>query len=155
VTAQWRSGYIYHVQWSVNLTACSVVAGLTKRRRADWPGDGSVGWPVVGGVVRPVVQDLTKRDGPDDGSVRVVKSVWYCKHIGIAFVTSSSHLLFRFSGMGEWTERRLCYWAMAALLVVLWVSFWGISGICPSSRPSCPAWPGCLDMRDLINSAHA
>jgi len=27
--------------------------------------------------------------------VRVVKSVWYCKHIGIAFVTTSScHLLF-------------------------------------------------------------
>ena len=47
-----------------------------------------------------------------------MKSVWYCKHIGIAFVTSSSHLMFRFSGMDERTERRLCYGAMAALLVV-------------------------------------
>jgi len=30
----------------------------------------------------------TKRrraDGPDDGSVSVVKSVWYCKHINIAY----------------------------------------------------------------------
>jgi len=26
-------------------------------------------------------------DGLDSGSVRVVKSVWYCKHIDIAFVT--------------------------------------------------------------------
>jgi len=34
----------------------------------------------------------TKRrraDGPDDGSLSVVKSVWYCKHIDIAFVTTS------------------------------------------------------------------
>jgi len=32
----------------------------------------------------------TKRrraDGPEDGSVRVVQSNWYCKHIGITFVT--------------------------------------------------------------------
>jgi len=75
-----------------------------------------VGRPVGGSVVWPVIQDLT--DGPDDRSMRVVKSVWYCKHIGMAFVTSSSHLLFRFSGTDEQTERRLCYTAMAALLVV-------------------------------------
>jgi len=36
------------------------LTGRTKRRRADGPDDGSVGHPVVGGVVRPVVQDLTK-----------------------------------------------------------------------------------------------
>ena len=48
-----------------------------------------------------------------------MKSVWYCKHIGIAFVTTSySQLLFRFSGMDERTDRRLCYGAMAALLIV-------------------------------------
>ena len=34
------------------------------------------------------------------------------------FVTSSSHLLFRFSGMDERTEMRLCYGAMAAPLVL-------------------------------------
>jgi len=46
----------------------TISKGLTKRRRANGPDDGSVGWPVVGGgVVQPVVQDLTKRDGPDDG----------------------------------------------------------------------------------------
>ena len=47
-----------------------------------------------------------------------MKSVSYCKHIGVAFVTSYSQLLFRFSGMDERTDRRLCYGGMAALLVV-------------------------------------
>jgi len=45
--------------------------------------------------------------GPDGGSMRVVESVWYCKHIDIAFITPSP--------MDERTERRLCYGAMAAL----------------------------------------
>jgi len=35
--------------------------GLTKRQRADGPDDGSVGWPVVDGIVQPVVQDLIER----------------------------------------------------------------------------------------------
>ena len=54
----------------------------------------------------------TKRrraDGPDDGSVRVVKSVWYCKHTDICYNTTSP--------MDERTERRLCYGAMTALSV--------------------------------------
>ena len=38
-------------------------SGLTKRRRADGQDDRSVGRPVGGGIVRPVVQDLTKRQG--------------------------------------------------------------------------------------------
>ena len=68
----------------------SIVTGLTKRRRADRPDDGSVGQPVVGGVVRPVIQDLTERDGPDDGSVRVVKSLsLMVKHIGYNIIQSS------------------------------------------------------------------
>jgi len=95
------------------------MCGPWVRLKDDGPDDGSVRRPVGGGVIRPVVQDLTERDGPDDGSVRVVKSVWYCKHIGIAFVTTSySQLLFQFSGMDERTDRRLCYGAMAALLIV-------------------------------------
>jgi len=37
-----------------------------------------------------------KDDRPGDGSVRVVKSVWYCKHTDIAFLTTSpSQFLFR------------------------------------------------------------
>jgi len=90
--------------------------GQNKRRRADGPDDGSVGRPVVGGVVRPVVrpvvQDVTKRraDGPDDGSVSVVKCVWYCKHIDIAFVrTSPSEFLFSFLG---WTNGKRGGYAM-------------------------------------------
>jgi len=51
-----------------------------------------------------------RADGPDDEPVRVVKSVWYYKHIDIEFVTTSaSQFLFR---MDEQTERRLCYGAM-------------------------------------------
>jgi len=75
----------------------------------------------------------------DDGSVRVVKSVWYCKHIRIAFVTtSSSQLLFRFSGMDERTERRLYYRAMAALIVV-------------QNYPTTGFWPTILSVAPLVH----
>ena len=91
----WASTAGLHVPASV---------GQTKRRRADEPDNGSVGRPVVGGRVRPIVQNLTKCrrvDGPDNGSVSVVKCVWYCKHNDIAFVTTSP-VSFCSSNVCDW-----------------------------------------------------
>ena len=72
--------------------------------------------------------------------MRVVTSVWYCKHIGIAFVTSSSHLFFRFSGMDEQTDRRRAMELWPIYCTKLSNHWFSCIGLC------CNAW-ACLDVQ--------